>query len=149
MKSGFWISFAIFCLGLIGVFGNVLTGFGLTKETGENADTHLTIALATVGSLILGSIGLIRTSRSLTNAMQERLALSKTEATQRVVSTTEHRLRSVYISLSVIICSIINLISGTISQSGRFPIVHGFFGFGLLALTIASIVFWTQVAREY
>jgi hypothetical protein len=148
MKSFFWIAYIALIIGFAGVVANVFTGFGLTRQADAEANLHLTIALSAVAILILSSIGLIRVSQKEIDALQEKMVVEKKDASQSIVSMNDTRSRAVYLSLFLIVCCVINLISGTISQSGRFPIVHGLFGFTLLGLAIGSLILWVQVARS-
>ncbi|MDB5037571.1 MAG: hypothetical protein JWQ35_1099 [Bacteriovoracaceae bacterium] len=142
MKILFWISVALLLLGLLGIFMNIYTGLFLTKNQAAESDFHLIVALISVGVMVIGSIGLIQSSQKLLSESQEKILLSKKQSSGGLLLSGERRSKAVSASIFLIVCCVINLISGTISQAGRFPLIHGLFGFVLAGLAIAASIAW-------
>lgn len=143
MKLLLGLSLLLLSLGILGVASNIYTGLFLSRMLAAESDFHLTIALSSVASLIIGCLGLIRGSDLALKKQQERILLSANKEQRSLATLSHERSRAVSQSLFLIVCCVINLISGTISQSGRFPLVHGLFGFALGALALGALIFWS------
>ncbi len=143
MKVLLWIFRLFFVLGVFGIFGNVYTGLSLSKDAAAASDFHLTVALASIVLLVVASLGNIQISQQLLGALQERVLLSKKKSPSGLEILTNARTKAVSFSIFMIVCCVINVISGTVSQTGRFPLIHGVFGFSLLGLAVTTLTFWT------
>jgi hypothetical protein len=148
MKPLFWISLSGFLLGIAGLIGNVVTGFSLTRQVAADSDLHLTIALSSVALVIFSGMGLVFASQRRLSLLQEKTLLTKQSESPHLGLLSEKRSQAVYFSIFVMICCVINLVSGTISQAGRFPLIHGLFGFLLVGLSVMTLSFWIRLALK-
>jgi hypothetical protein len=141
MRGFIWSSLVLLLLGTLGIFANIYLGFGLTRDTAAQADLHLTCALASVSFLILGSVGLIQSSK-------KQLLLRLRQGSEEGHELQDLRQRCLSLALVGIAVAILSMITGTISQAGRFPLVHGLIGFALAGLSFATIYLWINLARR-
>ncbi|MBN8462821.1 MAG: hypothetical protein J0M01_08395 [Dechloromonas sp.] len=149
MRMSLWIGLIFVLLGTLGIFFNIYLGFGLTGITVNNtANLHLSFALSSVFFLIVGSIFLIRGSRDLLFDIQRHSLAEKTFNKNKLSALQELRQKSLSLALLGIAASVLSLITGTISQTGRFPLVHGLIGFALAGISFSALYLWIQLIRR-
>ncbi len=144
MKTQFWISLLLLAVGFLGAAANILTGLGLSQEENSGATQHLSTALISVFCLIAGGFLSIYASKKILFLANQRVLLSSQneESTPHLLMLTAIRQRALYFSLLVIVFSLTNLITGTFSHAGQFPLVHAILGFALAALSLISLILW-------
>jgi hypothetical protein len=150
MRSSFIIFIIALGFGLFGTLLNIYLGFGLTKEMNIASDQHLTIALFSLFFTILGGIGTIRFSKIYLESYELELLKPQTSentALQKFKRMQILRNKANTLVLSAFVILLLSVISGTISQSGRFPLVHGLLGISLSVVLISSITRWIQIFR--
>ena len=149
MRASLWLGLIFVLLGTCGIFFNIYLGFGLTGITVNNtANLHLSVALGSVFFLIVGSVSLIRGSRDLLFDIQKHSLTEKTFDKNLLAQLQELRQKSLSLALLGIAAAVLSLITGTVSQTGRFPLVHGLIGFALAGISFSAVFLWIQLIRR-
>lgn len=122
---------------------NIILGLKLSWNHADNSELHLISAIIIVVSNLIGCFGLI----AFTKRQMEEVALKgKVKDLQNLAKNREACIR---ISLLVIGISIISLITGTASQAGEIPWIHGVLGFALFISSLVCIYRWLLLDRRY
>lgn len=132
-------------LGFLGCLTNIVLGFGLTKDMAAASDQHLSVALLSLFFLFAGGIGAIRFSKIYLESLEGDALKKSTNLKDLQVL----RQKAVTPTITIFVILTLSLISGTISQSGRFPLVHGLLGFSATFVTLLAIWHWVCLTRKW
>lgn len=154
MRASIFISIVLLAVGFIGSLANIFLGFGLSKNSSADSDQHLVIALGSLFFVVIGGIAAIRFSKIYLQSFEQDVLSpestpehSRLTPLQKLKRLQEQRQNALNLVLVAFVILVLSLISGTISQSGRFPIVHGILGIGLALTLFNSIIRWISLLR--
>jgi len=141
MNLCFWLGLLSLTLAELGFAANIYSGFTLTQTINDDSTRHLTIALSSICFLVLGSVlVLMGSKRRLEESLKTLLRVEAVDPRAQIILQAREAATSATIVSGVI--AIFSLISGTISQSGRFPWIHGASGIVLTATNLWLIGQW-------
>lgn len=135
-----WLSLIAITVGTGAVLFNVYLGFALTKDMAAASDQHLTVGLLGIGFLAVGVVGSVYSSKSLLNEAQKRKLLLGDSSGGSLSNLDQVRQKLVNLGISAVALMLLSLITGTISQTGRFPLVHGLVGFSVAGVCVFTII---------
>ena len=135
------VSVFLWILALGGALANGIVGFFLSQNPRANSELHLIIGFATAAFILLGLFMILAQSKQ---AIERRVAASTGDL--KILShKRETSLLPSFLSFGL--CTL-GLITGTLSDGGTFPLVHGAIGISTAAATALALFRWRSLAKS-
>jgi|GEM_PF-5989727 len=144
MKTLILLGLLFIFASLVLVVFNIISGLNLSFHQAVGSESHLVRGIALSLSAIIGNLLLLREARlwietEYSDALEN---TNSAKADQKMEKLYQDRQIVLPYALGSIFLSLICLITGTISYSGQFPIVHGVLGFLLGATLVVTNIQW-------
>lgn len=134
MKSALsWLALFFLLIASLFVTMNIFSGLALVDRDVGQAEWHLLRGISIVVCSIFGNLILLK--KWQTHKEQQAL---RSEIVHQVPGLSQ-------MAIATLVVSIISLITGTISNPGSFPLLHGVLGFSLVALVLSTTLSWAYV----
>jgi len=134
------ISLGFLSLGILGLLWNMWVGWNLAQVSGLSPDTHLVSGLSSLAILCIGSILGIRLNERNFDQLQRVGNRSSAELRLQM----QQKQNSQMMALGVVGLSVVSTITGTISHSGKFPLLHFLLVIALLFLSVSLWMSWSK-----
>lgn len=144
----FWASQVFISLGLLGVLSNIYSGFILTGTQDLDPTSHLTVALLSTALMAIGAGLSIATSRRTLDRAVQVLMTRTSEVPVELKVIADMRQKGIFYSSLLLVIALGNILTGTFSRAGHFPLIHSLLGFGLAAVAISCLVHWIRFALK-
>lgn len=139
MKFAFLLSLSGLILAFFLSVLNLFSGFELSRSPSLDSQYHLVRAILMLILGLTASAGLIYTSQGLVDRISKAIILAGKEIPPDLI-----RSRSTAIpgTISIILLCVLSMVSGSLANAGRFPILHALLGFGLCINFLIGFIFW-------
>lgn len=129
--------------GILGLIWNFWLGWNLAQTPMDNADSHLVTGLFSLILISAASLLGIWTNEKKFEQIQK-----KGDQNDRALNQLlQEKQQTMMMSLGALGLSVIAIITGTISHSGKFPVIHFVLAIALLVLSL--LVFWRWLKTSF
>ena len=123
---------------------NGFLGFQLTQNREATSDTHLVVGFVSAALYLMGLIILMTTSQKSI----ERAATLETRNDHWLREVSRRREKSLLPSYSALGLFALGIITGTLSEGGTFPWVHGALGISTMMVLLVVMLRWIGLHRQ-
>ncbi len=137
--------FFLLGLSLLGTVINTVLGFELAGSSRMPPETHLIVGFTSSALYIVAFIVLLMASKQ---RLETKALLAETHASDTIERMSRARESCLLPSFVTLGLFIVGLITGTLSDGGTFPLVHGAVGLGTLGLSAYLLWVWAAFYRK-